>query len=95
MSSGGAFASAGWRGRGGFGESVFIDRRAGMVFTSPVFVFYFLLRSLAAYDVSPEPLAACGITAFSDVFYGWWNPWFVLLMGGGTIVDYGGTIVDY
>ena len=59
-----------------------------MVFTSHVFIFYFLLLSLAAYYATPERARHLVFTGFSYVFYGWWNPWFVLLMGAGTIVDY-------
>ncbi len=29
------------------------------------------------------------LTLVSYVFYGWWNPWFTLLMLGSTIIDYG------
>lgn len=60
-----------------------------MVFTSHVFLFYFLLLSLAAYYASPVRWRHPVLTTFSYIFYGWWNPWFVLLMAGGTVVDYG------
>lgn len=59
-----------------------------MVFTSTIFVFYFLLLSLAAYYATPRPWRHLVFTAFSYVFYSWWNPWFVILMGAGTVVDY-------
>lgn len=59
-----------------------------MVFTSTVFIFYFLLLSLGAYYAAPHRWRHVVFTAFSYVFYGWWNPWFVLLMGAGTVVDY-------
>ncbi len=59
-----------------------------MVFTSTVFIFYFLLLSLAAYYATPHTWRHLVFTAFSYIFYGWWNPWFVLLMGAGTVVDY-------
>jgi alginate O-acetyltransferase complex protein AlgI len=59
-----------------------------MVFTSHIFIFYFLLFSLAAYYATPGPWRHVVFTLFSYVFYGWWNPWFVLLMGAGTVVDY-------
>ena len=59
-----------------------------MVFTSHIFIFYFLLLSLAAYYASPAGWRHLVFTAFSYIFYGWWNPWFVLLMGAGTVVDY-------
>ncbi len=59
-----------------------------MVFSSPVFLFYFLLLSLAAYYAAPKSWKHPVLTAFSYVFYGWWNPWFTLLMAAGTIIDY-------
>lgn len=59
-----------------------------MVFTSTVFLFYFLLLSLAAYYATPSRWRQLVFTTFSYIFYGWWNPWFVLLMGTGTVVDY-------
>ena len=60
-----------------------------MVFTSHVFLFYFLLLSLGAYYASPVRWRHPVLTVFSYVFYGWWNPVFVLLMAAGTVVDYG------
>lgn len=60
-----------------------------MVFTSHVFLFYFLLLSLGLYYTVPRNWRHPVLTAVSYLFYGWWNPWFVLLMAGGTIVDYG------
>lgn len=60
-----------------------------MVFSSPLFVFYFLLLSLVCYYGSPKPLRHLGLTILSYVFYGWWNPWFMILMFASTAVDYG------
>ncbi len=60
-----------------------------MVFSSPLFLFYFLLLSLVVYYGSPMRWRHLGLTVLSNVFYGWWNPWFVLLMFGSTAVDYG------
>ena len=66
-----------------------------MVFTSHVFLFYFLLLSLAAYYAAPVRWRHPVLTVLSYVFYGWWSPWFVLLMGAGTVVDYYcGTIIS-
>lgn len=59
-----------------------------MVFTSHVFIFHFLLLSLAVYYAAPVRWRHPVLTLFSYIFYGWWNPWFVLLMAGGTVVDY-------
>ncbi len=60
-----------------------------MVFSSPLFVFYFLLLSLVGYYLSPVRWRHLGMTLLSYVFYGWWNPWFMILMFGSTVVDYG------
>ena len=73
-----------------------------MVFSTYIFVFYFLPLVLAVYYVlawvagalgaSPRR-ATLGLNAFlfaaSYVFYGWWNPWFVLLMFSITLLNYG------
>jgi alginate O-acetyltransferase complex protein AlgI len=50
-----------------------------MVFTSQIFVFYFLPIVLAAYYLLPGRRNLL-LLAASYVFYGWWNPRFVLLM---------------
>lgn len=59
-----------------------------MVFSSHVFIFYFLAFALAAYYAAPQRWRHPVLTAVSYVFYGWWNPWYVLLMAGGTVIDY-------
>jgi alginate O-acetyltransferase complex protein AlgI len=59
-----------------------------MVFSSQLFIFYFLPIVLLVYYASPQKARHLGLTLFSYVFYGWANPWFVLLMLGTTIVDY-------
>jgi alginate O-acetyltransferase complex protein AlgI len=59
-----------------------------MVFSSQLFIFYFLPIALLAYYASPQKLRHLGLTLFSYVFYGWANPWFVWLMLGTTVVDY-------
>jgi alginate O-acetyltransferase complex protein AlgI len=59
-----------------------------MVFSSPLFVFYFLLLTLLGYYLSPVKYRHLGLTVMSYIFYGWWNPWFMLLMFGSTLVDY-------
>ncbi len=62
-----------------------------MVFSSLLFLFYFLPFVLAAYYLAvkvgrrPSHLV---LTALSYLFYGWANPAFVLLMLGSTMVDY-------
>ncbi len=59
-----------------------------MVFSSHLFLFYFLPAVLAVYYLLPERYRNAFLTLASYVFYGWWNPWFVLLMLGSTLVDY-------
>lgn len=62
-----------------------------MVFSSLLFLFYFLPAVLAIYYVAsragrrPSHLV---LTLLSYVFYGWANPAFVVLMFGSTVVDY-------
>ena len=60
-----------------------------MVFSSHIFLFYFLPLSLAVYFASPFRFKSLTLCLLSYVFYGWWNPWFVFLMFGSTVVDYG------
>ena len=64
-----------------------------VVFSSHIFIFYFLPIVLAGYYL----MLAAGVgitvrhlflTCCGMVFYGWWNPWFVLLMLGTTALDY-------
>ena len=64
-----------------------------MVFSSQIFLFYFLPTFLVGYFA----LLKCGarhsslnffITVFSYVFYGWLEPWLVFLMFGSTLVVY-------
>ena len=61
-----------------------------MVFTSYIFVFYFLPLVLAGYYALPARSAwrNAWLLLTSYVFYGWWNPWFVLLMLFITAVNY-------
>src|SRR5205814_7508343 len=61
-----------------------------MVFTSYIFVFYFLPLVLAGYYALPARSTArnAWLIVMSYVFYGWWNPWFVLLMLFVTGVNY-------
>jgi alginate O-acetyltransferase complex protein AlgI len=73
-----------------------------MVFTTYIFVFYFLPLVLATYlvlsrlgrgaGISPRGLSLAQnslLLLASYIFYGWWNPWFVLLMFAVTVVNYG------
>ncbi len=59
-----------------------------MVFSSHLFIVYFLPIALLVYYLAPRKVRHLGLTLFSYLFYGWANPWFVLLMLGTTVVDY-------
>ncbi len=59
-----------------------------MVFSSQIFLYYFLPLALAAYYVSPQAARHTTLTLLSYLFYGWWNPAFVFLMLFSTAVDY-------
>ena len=66
-----------------------------MVFTSHIFIFYFLPLTLAVYHLLPDgtgPRNAWLLVA-SYIFYGWWNPWFTALMLAVTAVNHGCGIV--
>ncbi len=60
-----------------------------MVFTSHVFVFYFLPLVLASYYLAPARLRNTVLLLASYLFYAWWSPWFVTLMAASTLIDYG------
>jgi len=64
-----------------------------MVFSSHIFLFYFLPIFLIGYFLivwSKAKLSWANlfITIASYLFYGWFEPWFVTLMWVSTIVDY-------
>jgi len=59
-----------------------------MVFSSHLFLFYFLPLALGLYYAAPRPLRMPVLTLTSYVFYAWTNPWFVLLIVGSTLVDF-------
>jgi alginate O-acetyltransferase complex protein AlgI len=72
-----------------------------MVFTTYLFVFYFLPLVLACYYALVDLCRVAGaseertsrvlntlLVVASTVFYGWWNPWFIFLMLGITVVNY-------
>jgi alginate O-acetyltransferase complex protein AlgI len=58
-----------------------------LVFTSHVFLFYFLPVVLALYYALPR-FRNSFLTLASYVFYGWWEPWFVVLMMFSTALDF-------
>ena len=59
-----------------------------MVFSSYLFIFFFLPLALLGYYAAPKRLRHLTLTVFSYIFYGWTNPWFCLLMLFNTSVDY-------
>jgi alginate O-acetyltransferase complex protein AlgI len=59
-----------------------------MVFSSYLFLFYFLPAALLLYYAAPWRAKQLVLTALSYLFYGWANPLFVLLLATSTIVDF-------
>jgi len=59
-----------------------------MVFSSHVFLFYFLPLVLVLYYAAPRRGKHLVLTVLSYVFYGWANPLFVVLMLATTVVNY-------
>ncbi len=59
-----------------------------MVFTTHIFLFYFLPLFLAVYFSLPRAWRNLWITVASYFFYGWWKPWFVCLMMFTTVMDF-------
>ena len=59
-----------------------------MVFSSHLFLFYFLPFALALYYAVPKGWRMPALTFSSYAFYGWTNPWFALLILWSTLVDF-------
>ncbi len=59
-----------------------------MVFTSHIFIYYFLPLLLLVYYNLPYRGRNLFLTLMSYAFYGWWNPYFMLLMLFSTLVNY-------
>jgi alginate O-acetyltransferase complex protein AlgI len=59
-----------------------------MVFSSLLFLFYFLPVALLLYFLAPPRVRNLLLTAVSYVFYGWANPLFSLLLLLSTVIDY-------
>ncbi|MFN2446048.1 MAG: MBOAT family protein [Vicinamibacterales bacterium] len=59
-----------------------------MVFSSYLFLFYFLPLALLLYYASPWQAKHLILTVLSYVFYGWANPLFLLLLLVSTLIDY-------
>ena len=68
-------------------------RLAAVVFSSHIFIFYFLPLVAGGYHLLLWRGAGIGmrnffLTSAGLVFYGSWNPWFVPLMLGAMTLDY-------
>jgi alginate O-acetyltransferase complex protein AlgI len=59
-----------------------------MVFSSHIFLCYFLPLALLLYYAMPQRGRNLLLTLLSYVFYGWVNPLFVVLMLASTTFDY-------
>jgi alginate O-acetyltransferase complex protein AlgI len=59
-----------------------------MVFSSYLFLFYFLPLALLFYHASPRRAQHLILTFLSYAFYGWANPLFVVLLLTSTLIDY-------
>ena len=59
-----------------------------MVFSSHLFLFYFLPLALGVYYVLPKRARHLALTLLSYIFYGWADPRFLILLFGTTLVDY-------
>ena len=59
-----------------------------MVFSSQLFLFWFLPAALAFYYLAPRRLKHLTLTLFSYVFYGWANPSFSVLLLISTLIDW-------
>ncbi len=59
-----------------------------MVFSSQLFLFWFLPAALVGYYLAPRRLKHLVLTIFSYVFYGWANPAFLILLLASTLIDW-------
>ncbi|MFC1461549.1 MBOAT family O-acyltransferase [Verrucomicrobiota bacterium] len=59
-----------------------------MVFSSNLFLFYFLPTALLLYYIMPRRAKHLALTILSYSFYGWANPFFMFLLLFSTVVDY-------
>src|SRR5215218_8825935 len=67
-----------------------------MVFSSHIFIFYFLPVALVVYfglARASQRARNLALAISGYVFYGWANPWFVFLMFGTTFVDWLASLV--
>src|SRR5215469_13008662 len=64
-----------------------------MVFSSPIFLFYFLPLFLAAYFLTPSILGKNLVTlAFSLIFYAWGEPAFLFILMASIAFNYLATL---
>ena len=59
-----------------------------MVFSSNIFLFFFLPAALAAYFLTPKRFRNITLLIFSLVFYGWGEPVYLLLMVAVIVLNY-------
>ncbi len=59
-----------------------------MIFSSPLFLCYFLPIALGLYFIVPRGARLAVLTLLSYVFYAWSGPWFLLLLIWTTLVDF-------
>ena len=60
-----------------------------MYFHTWPFLFFFTIVFLGHVLLRKSPLHLWWLLIASYVFYGWWNPWFLLLIFYSTLIDYG------
>ena len=61
-----------------------------MVFSSVVFLFYYLPVVLAVYYLVPRKHRNLWLFAVNLVFYGWGEPVYILLMLFSIVINYSG-----
>ena len=59
-----------------------------MIFTSYTFVYFFLIVGALYWSTRRKEFQNILLLISSYIFYGWVTPWFCLLIGTSTIVDY-------
>lgn len=68
------------------------SRGAGMVFSSILFIFYFLPLTLLLYYAGPSRLRNLVLLVMSLAFYSWGEPVYISIMLFSTVFDYGNGI---
>ena len=59
-----------------------------MLFSAPIFLFFFLPLAVLLYQAVPKPWRNATILAISIAFYGWAEPRFVFVILGLSVLDY-------